>query len=521
MSTPTMQDTAWLERWVPDGLYSQMRFAPSIPHEQSAASGALVALTTQIMTLAYAIDNRNEEAGAAVMLTAMAAVLADHVEAVSERTGRTVDSTITEWDDSPPEVLRAVGQVTFCAGVARGLATRAKERLEADALGPAPPWDDEAAQDEMSARQGAAAAHAAALSGNAAALEWHLDRMEALEGEPTCAQMDGHVIALWHNRINLIGMEDWTAPPGAVTELEGAAGSMLREAREAAETATQRAGSDRLADLARRHRPMRASIMASQPEARPAGEALVAAVPEHPYLDSVAVYQWVDGAEAEALMAYRYQGCTHLKLVTEPYGHPVDQGTSLQHCSDLEDQVSESLTAGEPANEAMMHQAILNRSLALAGLATTAPGEVQKVIERTKIAFDENTRTESMTRIIAGGYFEAAQHLITVHDVQECPLNEEQARTVVQAARASGASDTRVREMAIRLGMTHEDMEAAGITRAKRIPWDDASAILEMLYWLRSDPGRSWEEAAKLMGWKPESAEVTGLLSALEAGAGA
>ena len=89
--------------------------------------------------------------------------------------------------------------------------------------------------------------------------------------------------------------------------------------------------------------------------------------------EAEAIYSWEDDDTQQAIMAYRQQGSTHVKLVREPYEHPITMQKALEHCHSLELIATELRDEDEPegphaqAIRNLLGMAAVNRTLALLG----------------------------------------------------------------------------------------------------------------------------------------------------------
>ena len=509
-----MEKLEWLEAWVPTGLNSAIRFAAPFGYEQSAATGAANAFTNTVIDLAERQDKIADQTTRATAITVTAAILANYLNTVRERTGREADPDLEEWDDTPPEILKANERIAFCIGVAEGLAGRAKTYLKQAGMEKQPLEYNSHAEEEHENNikfseqhlEQQKIAQTASMLGNAAAIEWHLDEMEKLDEETDQEQLGGHILALWANSDNLTSWErntsledpEYTA---AVSKRSMAIGRLTTP-----ENLTQQEFS----------RPVQASPRSVESWDKNHGEFLVGQLWGHGD-HSKAMYNWQEDEAMDAIMAYRYQGSTHVKFVTDSYQHPIDRDTALEHCNDMEEAAFENEEPDNPLAEQIIHQAILNRCLVLAGLHQTPAELIHTTLEIAQEAFNENTRVEAFARIISDGYTEVAENIINRQGINQHSLNHEQTKAVLTAARATGATENAMRDMAIRLGIKPEELRSHGIPGALPVPWEDARHILEHTYDLKDPDSPSWFAAAIVMGWEPDDPLIQRLASQLEA----
>ena len=220
--------------------------------------------------------------------------------------------------------------------------------------------------------------------------------------------------------------------------------------------------------------------------------------------DTEAHYTWDDDQVEIAAMAYRYQGCTYVKLVSEPYGHPVNRRDALEHCRDLEEMLTLSDEEGweeEPNAHLMVRQANLNRGLALAGLHETPTRLIDQTFALLDEAMPEVTRVAAAARQIAQGHAELTRQLTKHYRLERNTLTPEQANAAIEGARRAGAGNAALRDLATRAGMSAEEINTAGIPDATPIPWERAREILEHVFSVtRGDTGVT-EQVAATMGW--------------------
>ena len=495
-----MDRLEWLEPWVPPGLNSTMRFAPPLSYEQNAAAGAANAFTNAVLDLADRQDKTEDPTARAIAITVATAILADYIETVRERTGREADPDLQEWDDVPPEILKANERVNFCTGVAEGLAERAKTRLEQADMKNQPleyvPHVEEGDEPNEFPEQyweQRKIAYTACMLGNAAAIEWHIDQMNQLDEDSDQEQLGGHVLALWTNSENLTSCEI----DQSIDDPEYKAATSKRN------KAMSKLTNPENLTLQEFHRPIQASPRSIEQWEEQDGASIANELWGHGD-HSKAMYGWQDDEETDAIMAYRYQGGTHVKLVTEPYQHPIDRRTALEHCNNLEEAAFEINEPDNPIPQRIVHQAILNRCLILAGLHQTPADLIRITLAIAQQTFDESTRVEAFARLLSDGYIEVAENIIKRQELKRNPLNHEQTQAALTAAQATGATESAMRDMAIRLGMKPEEIRLHGIPDALPVPWEEARHILEHTYRLKSPDSPSWLGTAMVMGWNAD-----------------
>ena len=130
----------------------------------------------------------------------------------------------------------------------------------------------------------------------------------------------------------------------------------------------------------------------------------------------------------------------------------------------------------------MLHLAVLNRRLALAGLHLASDRMVTHLLQMTDQALGELSRVQALADVIARHHPAVRAHLRTRHNLNRNPLNAQQSEAVINAARDTGADDAALRDMGASLGIAHAQMATLRITAPQRIPWGDARPIIEHTY---------------------------------------
>ena len=203
------QDTNRLAGWLGATMGTPERYAAPPQTEQTAtADGAVQFVGTALRMADHADRTEPDPARRARRIAAIAAVADDFVRAAANRTGSGADSH-DEWDDPPPEMLRARDRMEYCRGVVTGLAARAEARLASAGLDREPPerepseWSAEEPE-ETPWHQVASAAQHAAHACHAATLIWHLERIAALP-EASIDEIGGHILAMWPHETYVTG----------------------------------------------------------------------------------------------------------------------------------------------------------------------------------------------------------------------------------------------------------------------------------------------------------------------------
>ena len=498
-----MRKLQWLEVWIPDGLHSAIRYAPPTEHEQIVTTKAALEYTKTLIELADRQEEIPEQTTRATAITMTAAVLADYLYTISERTGRAADPDLEEWEDTPPEILQAEKNLRHSTRIAIELAERAREKLAQAGLENEP----KETQLDTSEKARRTFAETASMAGNNAALEWHFNQLAQRYPENQENIVGGHILSMWANSENFTLYQP--------RKTEDADPEYQTALKNCSKITAMLENTDHL-EYIENHRPIIASPGALEQWEEGDVEFFASQI-SWDYRTNQAIYGYEDNEEYKAIMAYCFQGCTHVKLVTEPYQHPIDRDVAIGHCNNLETTMFELEQEGDVLNNSMVKQAIVNRCLIMAALYQTPSEMIHETIDLARDAFQEQTRLEALTNIISDGYHEISQKLATRHEMFKNPLTTEQTKAAFNAARATGAAESAIRDIGTRLGMSHAEIQAQGVENARAIPWETARPILENAYNLKPQPNDSWLSTALIMGWKHDDPMVQRLAAQMEA----
>ena len=497
-----------LTQWIPTEVKAMMRYAPPFLYEQAAAAGGAAQFAAAITKLTDQIDQQESDpVHKAHAIAVAAAVVNDFVQATAERTGTEVTPDLEEKDDPPPEILQARHTMEYCQGMTAGLLERAKIRMKE-----VPDQPTIAEPHELRVL-----AETASHTGHAIALSWHIDAiMNPDLDEETKA---GHVLAMWPHEQHA-SRPFSSSDHGHQDSGHQDSGHQHDAAVALLQSATQRMKNPRILLTIEECRPIQVSPGADQELVDGRIQDLISSMTSMGP-DGDASYSWDNEDTAGALIAYHYQGCTHAKLLSEPYQHPIDTATCLQHCNDLEELVLTLLSESDDdePNDAhlhtLLHQAVLNRSMALTHLNVVPAPYLDHLVEMLKDAIPERTRIKAMLRAVCDDHAEIMATLTMRHQLDGPVLNDQQAAATVEAAQAAGADTHTLRDMALRLGIDPLQMTAIGIPKPSRINWAQTRSFLEHLYSVQPD-SRQWHRVAATMGWSMQTSEIQGLWLELE-----
>ena len=302
--------------------------------------------------------------------------------------------------------------------------------------------------------------------GHAAAIDWLIDDLdERHDDEANPERRAGTVLAMWPHEDQLMRLRHRDLPPAATEAVNASVARLLDWPWWIEE-----------------HRPVFVSEAAEPQWHDGRGQELCAEFPNvGPEAD--AMHSWDDENPGQAIMAYRHQGSTHVKLIREPYGHPISMQTALEHCHSLELEATQLRDPDEPegpharAIREMLAMAAINRTLALLGYHDQPREPLDRAV---RIALRHGSRTQAFD-LLNALYDEQAQAVCTeaaTHGMEDPVLSPAQALAALGAARAAGASDDALRQMASLLDIPEEDVRRAGIPPADPIRWEYARRII-------------------------------------------
>ena len=494
----------WILEWLPHLQSTSVRFIEATNYERIATANATPAFTnaiTQLIDQIAASDSSNSDK--TTRITASGAILYNFMSSVAQRVDVDEVALINDRDVPEHETAEARIHMAFSVDAANNLASHALNALQEADIPLTPRQMDWKLPEAHDTNQQAAAqrklyhqaAETAFMTGNAAALQWHLDEIEKIgyEEEPM-GPISGQILAMWPAENNLMKMR----------YREHEDDKLHQAAGKAREDAIGRLLTAEYTNMIEFARPVHVST--NLDEDNPPDFLIGQSWGRGPECE--AMYDSIYDDPNDILMLYRYQGCTHVKMANEPYSHPIDMETALSHCNELEKLISELEDLKESSRLAAYQLAITNRAKVLAGLHYTPEYTVYQTLKKTKRAIPEQTRQKALVNAICDGFREPAEEIYRYHDLNESALTPEQLQVAISATRTAGASEATLRDMATMLGIPSDVMEQFGITSQQPVPWVHAHGIIEDIYLMKPSDSPSWLYAAEAMGWPIGSEEV-------------
>lgn len=500
-----MTDNSWLAEWLPPKPDVSTRTIRPSPLERMAVAGAathFVDATSQFFNNLAEDQDQLPEAAHAAAVTA--AVVDDYLSTITEYVDPAIeDDDDPYWDeDEPPESIQARTQLAAAREKANLLTEQAQHLLQQAGLPLRPrspsrtgETDIQKSNDEY--RKLVTDANRAAATGHCAALNWLIDQVYYLNDEDRTAVNAAFVLAMWPHENEIMQLRDADLTDDARQTVDDAVNHLIdyvwsiEYARPAYVTP--------LADP-KWHNGEAQDLVSMFPTVGP---------------ESDAMYSWGYDDTDEAIMAYRHRGSTHVKLVREPYSHPIDRREALEHCDSLEEKVSECWEPEEVGTEEaqtyrnLLAMAAANRSLALMGYHYLD----QEPFDKAIAAAAQEGSLDQTRRLINAIYDEHAQ--IVLQKISDLELNHPaltitQTQAAVNAAQEAGASPAAVRRMVAALGYPPEVAVAIKLTEPEPpIPWNHAREIISNVYAEHTphDPDK-WERIVSATGWDPSNPNV-------------
>ena len=211
----------------------------------------------------------------------------------------------------------------------------------------------------------------------------------------------------------------------------------------------------------------------------------------------------------EWTMSYRYQDAHYAKKVGDPYHHDIDRNTARRHAITLLERARDHTLEADPDQEHHLeHIAIIAHELAQAGLHHTPQGTMQETLQ---LVFRHMPRSTAVHRIIddlAHHLPAAASYIKSLHHSGSHFLTDQQTKAVVDAARSTGAPEMAINELCHRLQIRPDLQEDMAVAQSFPVPKADAQLVVEAIYNLSISSYHAASTAAQEMGWA-----VTDLLS--------
>ena len=507
-----MLQTQWLQDWLPASANFSTRSMPPGTHERAAVASAANRFTLAVCQLAEDIkDEPDDPIEAARAIAGAAAVLDSYVTTIAEYIGQQSDEDdYDEWEDPTPEDLLTKAQLGLARNAAVALAVRAQNRLLEAGLpisrhDSRPFQERDIAQENRLYRQLVKYTDAAYAVGHSAALKWLINELHEKDNTTEPNQKGALVLAMWPNEENLMSLRNRELP---------------RHAKETVESSIEELMNCAL--CIEEHRPVFVTPLADSHSHDGQIQELVSQFPNMGP-EATAIYDWEDDDTSKAIMAYVHQGSTHVKLVSEPYEHPISMQDALENCHSLELAATELQDKDEPEGphaqgiRNMLSMAAINRTLALLGYQHESRAPLEHAV---RIAMQHGTTTQAYN-LVNAIYDEQAQIVIESaanHGLDKSPLTATQAREAVTAARLAGASDDALRHMASILNVPEDDAHQMGIPEPEPVPWEHAQDIIRNICgtYPPADQER-WDRITTATGWPPEHPNVQRLRQTLTA----
>lgn len=325
---------------------------------------------------------------------------------------------------------------------------------------------------------------AAALSGHAAALQWHIQRIRDQKPRQVHHPYD-HATASWvhENTIRRI-LEEQPTPPANLRKHWARASRSLNE--------FDNLGDDLCVETMRPeiHNPTVTSAL-DHPE-----PSYVPMEPQ-PILE-----REKHQMPQEWAISYQYQDAHYAKRIGEPYHHQIDAQAAKQHALEILDEIQDGIPDCKPEYVHHLERiAILAHQMAAAGLQSVSENDLTNAIET---AFRYIPRSTAIHRIIddlAGQRPTAAAHLKAIYHPGSHLLTKEQTAAILEAARAAGVQEIALNEVCHRLQTTPELQQELGIPQAFHVNREHAEHVVKLILDLSLTTHSAADTAAQEMGW--------------------
>ena len=204
----------------------------------------------------------------------------------------------------------------------------------------------------------------------------------------------------------------------------------------------------------------------------------------------------------EWTVSYQYQDAHYAKRMGEPYHHTIDAHAAKQHALDTLDEIQDGIPNCSPQYvHHLENMAILSHEMAAAGLQSVSEHALTNAIET---AFRHIPRSTAIHRIIndlADQRPTAAAHIKAVYHSGSTLLSNEQTAIIVGAARAAGIHVTALTEMCHRLQIKPELQQELGIPQTSPVNREQAEHVVTLIQDLSHTTHQAASTAAQEMGW--------------------
>ena len=341
----------------------------------------------------------------------------------------------------------------------------------------------------------AAACRQAVIAANCAVVLYHASRIS--DQSLPLPERQGHMLASWANEANILRAVEHSHPPPQVTDAVG----ILQEACH---------------DIGQ-HRPFEVSAQAVAAGQGLAQTALDQLAEGHP----PGVEYLIEDTDCSTwTMAYIYQGAVYVKLVPEPYQHPMDQDTAFYHASQLlalTKTLIPHLTDIPDEQDALQRKLVLQHCLDLQMIDCHLHNVTHKELQQfTKAAWNatrSHQATQSVIAALTGNRPMATARVARSQPPTTPLLNYEQEQAIVRAARNTGADDETTHEICRRLGI---DPPALTTRLPAPANWDSVAFMMDTTYQLLPDAHDTALAVALALGWDQDSDQVQEHIASLE-----
>ena len=494
-----MNSNQWLNAWLPGGYEPELRYMEPDDMEVWAIANAARHYAEAVNTLSRPLldpdmdtDADTGPADAAHEAALAAAVLERYISAIEEYVDDRDsgdDDGEDESSDPTPDILSARSEMAMARHIANDLAEKVRQRLSHLKLPHAP--DSPLTSDLESLtkrneeyRKRKLAAENAATAGNAAAMDWLLEQLEDdADADHEPHRLGNIILAMApHETYVMRRPED----PRAAERAKEAQTAYFAKA-----------------PFMEEHRPAFISDMARDLVPLPEIDQAIAQL-HGVGAESEALHLWEEDTFHRAFMAYRHQGSVHVKLIAEPYNHPIRSEKALAHCAELDEVI---ISLADPEEEEgtlaqcmrkMISVNSANRTLAILHYHFRSQDMMDTAV---RIAAHHGTRNtgKQVALELYDHQADAVEAALTRTQLDGSPLTEAQALTALEAAKAAGADDDALRETAALLGLSPAQ---AGLPEPPQIPWEWAQTIMALAFHGNEPPqAHRWERMALATGW--------------------
>ena len=334
----------------------------------------------------------------------------------------------------------------------------------------------------------------AAAAGNAAALRYHAERIE--DGSLSPKERQGHVVASWVNCENLEHFLGYRPEENQA----------VQQAQEALDAMWQNYYA---IDVLRPYRVTDA--------ARELGESRVTEA--HGRLmenrEEEVAYLIEDASTSRWLMSYQYQAAIYIKTAQEPYQHPIDRNTAIDHANHLMTVVEEDAhhlsdddDEVQDIRKALVRQHCTAVQMAEACLHTVSEDRARDLYNMVWNYTQDHGALRAVAQAVTGNQPMAMEKLLEAYTPPMPLLTREQGTKAVNAAKRAGADENALREMCLRLDM---DPETQGIS-SKPAPYRSSlyglDGIIKWVCMTISEPRQTATEVVKALGGNPHGTGV-------------